>query len=152
MTTVVVYLIRHAAAGKRGVVDDDLRPLNERGRRQADTIAQRWRSEPIARIVTSPFTRCVETVVPLGLACGVPVEQSNALAEGAGAKATLDLIEQVAAPTVLCSHGDVIREVLGILERRGVALGDDRLAKGSAWVLTVDQGDVVHTRYVEPPR
>ena len=36
MSPVEVLLIRHAHAGKRGSVDDDLRMLSEKGRRQAE--------------------------------------------------------------------------------------------------------------------
>ncbi len=59
------YLIRHAHAGKRGTVDDDLRPLSERGTTQARAIAESLAGSAIARIVSSPLVRCVETVVPI---------------------------------------------------------------------------------------
>ncbi len=44
--------------------------------------------------------------------------------------------------TVLCTHGDVIGELLEHLERVGVLTGEPQLEKGSTWVLGTEAGDV----------
>ena len=52
-------------------------------------------------------------------------------------------------PTVLCSHGDVIADLLSHVEQSGVALEPElRFAKGSTWVLDVEAGAVVAGHYL----
>jgi 8-oxo-dGTP diphosphatase len=153
MSRTEVLLIRHAHAGKRGNgADDERRPLSSKGLRQAAAIAERYRGLALTRTVTSPYLRCVETIVPLALAGGTDVEELDDIAEGAGSAAALALIEQAASPIALCTHGDVIGEVLALLDRRGVPLDADGLAKGSTWELTVADGVVTAGHYVAPPR
>ena len=52
---------------------------------------------------------------------------------------------------MLCSHGDVIGDLMHHLDQRGVPLDDDRIEKGSTWVLQVEEGEVVKARYLPPP-
>ena len=60
--------------------------------------------------------------------------------------------ELAGAGGVLCSHGDVITELLSRLERSGVDLGNDpRCEKGSVWALELDGEEVVTARYLPPP-
>lgn len=152
-----VYIVRHAKAGSRGDWHgpDDLRPLTKNGRRQADWVAAQLEGEPVKRIVSSPFLRCVESVQPLADRLGLIVETSAALAEGAPVDGMLALMAGVAADNgVVCSHGDMIPEVLDTLIRvDGLQLGSDYpVAKGSIWVLDGDARPFVRARYVEPPR
>ena len=96
--------------------------------------------------------RCVETVAPLAERRGVPVEEADALSEGTPLDQVLRLIEKVSdKPTVLCTHGDVVEEVLSHLDERRVLDGGLVFPKGSAWVLDAEGGDIVHGRYVPPP-
>ena len=148
----VCYLVRHADAGARGVVDDVQRTLSKKGRTQAKRIATYLQDSRVAAIVSSPYARCVETVRPLGRALGVPVDLDDGLGEGSGPGPTIARIEALTAATVLCSHGDVIGEVMALLERRGIDLDDGRLAKASTWEITVSRGAVIGARYVAPPR
>lgn len=145
------FLVRHADAGKRGVHDDARRGLSKRGRAQADALVDQFNGAAITAIASSPYARCVETVDPLAAALDVDVEIDESLGEGSGPQPTIDRIEALAEPTVLCSHGDVIGEVMHTLARRGVVLDDDRIAKGSTWLLTVVAGDVTAARYLPPP-
>jgi broad specificity phosphatase PhoE len=81
------------------------------------------------------------------------VEPVDDLAEGAG-PAALALVRALADEKVaLCTHGDVIPDVL-------VALADeDRLelgpsphqAKGSVWILEASGGRFTKARYLPPP-
>ncbi len=93
----------------------------------------------------------MQTVEPLAKSLGLDVEIEDGLAEGAEWTLALQLVEQAKAPIVLCSHGDVIGDLLHHLSERGVPLDDDRIEKGSTWVLQVDEGDVVKARYLPPP-
>jgi len=151
---VTVYLVRHAKAGSRKAWsgDDQLRPLSKRGRTEARAVAKALAGEGITRIASSPFVRCRETVEPLAQRLDVPVELSDALAEGTPLADSLRLVEKLAGDTaVLCSHGDVVGNLLNHFSSTGVALDDHRLEKGSVWVLDVVDGEVRSARYVPPP-
>ena len=114
-------LLRHASAGHRTRWDghDEHRPLDERGRRQAAALVQELRDLlDVRRIVSSPYTRCVETVVPLAEALGLEVEEDVRLEEGGGGHASPLLAEP---GVVLCTHGDVIEELLGHGLKKGAA-------------------------------
>lgn len=105
-------VVRHASAGDRSrwAGDDRLRPLDERGRRQAAELVEELRPLKIRRIVSSPYARCVQTVEPLAEELGLEVELDNRLAEGAGSAAA-ELLRD--AGVVACTHGDVIHDLLG---------------------------------------
>ena len=150
-----VFLVRHAKAGDRELWSepDHLRPLTKKGWHQADGLVRLLRDEEIKRIVSSSYVRCVETVEPLAADRGISLEEHDALAEGAALSATLALIEDVAADSpVLCTHGDVIGNVIGHLEDLGVAGADVSLGKkGSTWVLAAEGGRITSAHYLPPP-
>ena len=149
-----VVLVRHAKAGSRSAWkgSDEARPLSKAGRRQADGLASVLADQGITRIVTSPFVRCWETVEPLATQRGLPIEPSDWLAEGSPLSDALRLVEKVAdEATVLCTHGDVIGELLDHLGRLGIAPRDARFEKGSTWVLNTERGDVTSVAYLRPP-
>ena len=116
-------------------------------------MAKLLRDEPVERIMSSPYVRCVESVAPLAESHGVPVEEVDALAEGTPLDQVLRLTEKVSdKPTVLCTHGDVVEELLSHLEGRRVPLeGGLVFPKGSLWVLDAEGGDITRGRYVPPP-
>lgn len=146
-----VLLVRHAEAGdrRRWEGDDRERPLSGEGRRQAERLVEALHDQPVGRILSSPYARCVQTVEPLAAARGLPVEPTDALAEGAGGASVRRLLAEV-GDAVLCSHGDVVQELVEDLGRRGVAV-EGGLAKGSTWVLDVVGGEVVGARYLPEP-
>ena len=120
-----VLLLRHARAGERAAWtgDDTLRPLDDRGLRQAlalRDLAQR----AIGRIVSSPYRRCVETVEPLAEALGIPIELDDRLAEGASTQLALVLLGELDGG-LACTHGDVIEAVLGYGLRKGAVAVTD---------------------------
>ena len=106
------FLLRHASAGERYEWPDDdrLRPLDEKGRRQAEKIAGALGAEDVRRVVSSPYVRCVQTVEPLAAALGLEVELDDRLAEGGGSSAQ-PLLEEDGV--VACTHGDVIHDLAG---------------------------------------
>ena len=101
-------------------------PLDEKGARQAEGLVSLLAGWPIARILSSPYVRCVQTVEPLAAARGLQVETTDALAEGASARDVLELVGD-GEPVALCTHGDVIEALLG-----------QESPKGSVWALEVD--------------
>jgi 8-oxo-dGTP diphosphatase len=148
-----VFVVRHAKAGSRRKWegDDTLRPLSRNGRAEAKGLVGLLGDCGVTRVLTSPYTRCVQTVEPLANALGLDVEIEDGLTEGAEWTHALKLAERASAPIVLCSHGDVIGDLMHHLSTRGVPLDDDRIEKGSTWVLQVEGGDVVKARYLPPP-
>ncbi len=149
-----VYLVRHAKAGSRRQWkgDDELRPLSKAGRAQARALAKRLSGAGVTRIVSSPYVRCRETVEPLAERTGVELEVSDALAEGATRADSLRLLEKCAGDeTVLCTHGDVLGNLLMYASHLGVELGDDRIEKASVWVLEFVDGEIRSAHYEPPP-
>jgi 8-oxo-dGTP diphosphatase len=150
-----LYVVRHADAGQRSEWDgpDRSRPLSDRGRRQADGLADLLADAGITRLLASPSTRCVQTLEPLGQRLGLVVEPDERLAEGTGADGALRLADELSGTGgVLCSHGDVIPDVLDALVRDGVKLRDGlRWQKASTWVLSRDGGRLAKGRYLPPP-
>jgi phosphohistidine phosphatase SixA len=133
---VSVLLVRHAKAGDRDRWGprDDLRPITAKGEAQAEALVGQLSVFEIDRVLSSPYLRCTQTVAPLAAARGLAVEPADDLAEGEG-PAGLALVRSLldgAGYTVLCTHGDVVEEVLDGL---GVQR-DDFTRKGATWVLT----------------
>jgi len=122
---VSVLLLRHARAGERAAWtgDDRLRPLDERGLRQALALRE-LAQRAIGRIVSSPYRRCVETVEPLAEALGIPIELDDRLAEGASTQLALALLGELDGG-LACTHGDVIEAVLGYGLRKGAVAVTD---------------------------
>ena len=145
-----IYFIRHAAALERRLWHhvDHQRPLNEHGYGQAEKLFRRLRAARIERVISSPALRCTDTVWPLAKALGLAIVKHDALFEGASARAALALMRRTRARrAAMCTHGDVMEDVLDELVRCGVHLdGGMRLAKGAYWVL--DLGDEGVTRAV----
>lgn len=149
-----VYVVRHAKAGSRQAWRDDdfLRPLSKAGRAQTKAITKWLAPEPVTRVLSSPYVRCVQSVEPLAKRDELPVEVADELTEGAAFSQSLRLIEKVAEETaVLCTHGDVIGNLLDHLDRLRVLHDEPLMPKGSTWVLELENSDIVSARYVPPP-
>ena len=152
-----VYLVRHAVAQSRsdyGAGDDDLRPLTRRGERQAARLTDMLAQADVRRVYSSPAVRCVDTVAPVAGKLGLEVRPVAALKEGSGGRAAYDLLRDCAGrkgDSVLCTHGDIVPELLRRVSRDGAALpGELRWAKGSTWVLETDGSGVTKATYVPP--
>jgi phosphohistidine phosphatase SixA len=142
-----VLLVRHARAGEREEWegDDRLRPLDERGQRQAALLARILRDEGATQLLSSPYVRCTQTFEPAA-AQGLPLELREELAEGGVRDDILDLLRSLSPEGVpaLCTHGDVIAELIG---------SERKAAKGSVWELEVEAADgrISPLRYLPPP-
>lgn len=115
------------------------------GQDEARGLLTRLASYPISRILSGPAIRCQQTVAPLAARHGLPIELTNDLAVEATADQLLGLVTNPALGTaVLCSHGEVIGQVLQQLVAGGLVLADPlRWEKGSTWVLDSRGGAVV---------
>ena len=152
-----IHLIRHAKAKNRLTWEepDHLRPLTKRGRREALAIAARLEEEPVVRLVSSPFVRCLQTLEPLALALELPIETTDELAEGARSEPAVELLLSLAAagPIACCTHGDVVFEIVDAVARSVLLDGPAAAPVASSWVLDVEDGRFVRARFVgQPPR
>lgn len=106
--------------------------------------------------MSSPFVRCVQTLEPLALGLGLPIETTDLLAEGAAGSGAVDLLVSLAASGSIacCTHGDVVFDVLDAVARDGTPLdGPGGAPVASTWALVVEGGHFVSARFVEqPPR
>jgi 8-oxo-dGTP diphosphatase len=151
----MILLVRHARAGSRHTWDGDdvARPLTKPGRRQAEALVPLLEPYPLARIVSSPYRRCVQTVRPLAAARRLEVAESPVLAEGAPVAEVLRLAAEVApGGAALCSHGDVMAEVLAhLVETRVLNSSEVAFEKGSTWLLDLEGGRVQRAVYLPAP-
>jgi 8-oxo-dGTP diphosphatase len=139
-----LFLVRHAKAGHRefGPVDRE-RSLSADGHTQAKALVSCLADFTVTRLLTSPFTRCRQTLAPLAEATGLGLENTFQLAEGAPFEPVLKLLEELPDGSVLCSHGDLIPDVMQALVRRGLnVVGDENWTKGSVWVLERTDGQM----------
>ncbi len=150
-----IYLVRHASAGRRDLWDGDdrERPVQGDGWAEVEWLTDTLSGLPVARVLTSPYLRCSQTVAPLAAALDLELEEEPALVEGAPAAFTRRLIEELAGTAaVLCSHGDVVSNVVGAAAAGGAVIaGGLQWEKGSVWVLSAVAGRVAQGRYLPPP-
>jgi 8-oxo-dGTP diphosphatase len=150
-----IYVVRHAKAGDRAdwEGDDRLRPLTKSGRRQADELAAWLEKEPIDAILSSGYVRCLQTVEPLAERRKLAIEPRKDLEEGSGGESVLRLVSQFKGRNVvLCTHGDVVEELVEHLIALGVvSRARARLEKGSTWVLDEKNGHVTGATYQPAP-
>lgn len=140
-----ILLIRHAVAKDRETWTggpDLERPLTNKGRKQAETIAAHvsellrgeLRGQKLRGIRTSPALRCVDTVVPLAEALGVKLIVDKTLMEGHAAK-----LPKEDGVHIFCAHGD---NIPALLKQLGVDW-QQQCKKGSIWTLQLDRNDRV---------
>jgi 8-oxo-dGTP diphosphatase len=120
VSTFLVF--RHGSAGSREdwAGDDRLRPLDGRGRKQARKLVKKVEGRELDRIVSSPYVRCVESVGPLAEKRGLGVEERDELAEGATRGEIFALLDELEGSSfLLCTHGDIVFELLGEGMKKG---------------------------------
>lgn len=136
-----LYLLRHASAGRPlpEITADQGRSLDSRGREQARLLMDMFTGRAISELRSSPLVRCTQTLVPLSQERGLAIIPDTTFAEGADPIAAVEHCATLPAHSVVCSHGDVIPEVIAALLRRGLEItGPTGFAKASVWVLERD--------------
>jgi 8-oxo-dGTP diphosphatase len=170
--TVPLILLRHArAVPKSGWERDDAaRPLDDSGRADAEALASLLACfAPVARVVSSPALRCLETVRPYAELAGVPVHAAPALhvqsfRTDGGDSALAALISDALAagrPTVFCAHRENLpaahaaaAAALGVGSPGGPPPPgdwDQPLPTAGFWVLNVSGGALVAADRYDPP-
>ena len=150
-----LYLVRHSKAGERRLWDgDDIdRPLSKKGWKQSQLIGKRLAKLDPPSLVSSPYVRCIQTLEPLGELIGVTVEIDQRLCEDEPFEPVLDLLRELPAHSVMCTHGDIIPAVTQALVRRGMKMNaPPDWRKSAVWVLKRNKkGDIVHATVWPPP-
>ena len=155
--THTVLVIRHGTAGRKSRFrgDDAKRPLDKRGRAQAEALVPQLLAFGASQVYAADRVRCHQTVEPLAEDLGVPVFDEPTLTEEAYAKNTkrgrhrmLDIAEQQGTP-VVCTQGKVIPDLIEWwCERDGVRPDKSRNHKGSTWVLSLSGGRLVAADHI----
>jgi 8-oxo-dGTP diphosphatase len=150
-----LYLVRHAKAGERRLWkgDDVDRPLSPKGRKQSELVSKRLLDEQVSTLHSSPYLRCEQTLEPIAAALHRSIETDKRLAEDEPFEPVLEMLGEVPAGAVLCSHGDIIPSVIAALERRGMEIRTPPdWRKASVWVLKRNtRGEIVHATVWPPP-
>lgn|SRR5690606_30117534 len=151
----LLYLVRHAKAGERRTWErsDIERPLSSKGWKQAKLLADKLAEAEPSELRSSPYVRCVQTLEPLAERTGLAVLTDDRLAEYGSFEPVLELLAEVPARSVLCSHGDVIPATIDALVRRGLEVtSPPDWRKASTWVLKRNKrGEIVSARAWPPP-
>jgi 8-oxo-dGTP diphosphatase len=152
----VIVLVRHAKAGKRSewAGDDDLRPLDPNGIRQADELAWLLAQFGPDSVLSAEPVRCQQTVEPLAAKLGLTVEVDAAFSDDtfirtpADTQTALLALAKPGSVSVVCSQGVTIPSIVDRLGP-GIRLSDTR--KGAWWVLSLLDGEVIAADHYDAP-
>ena len=126
--TTPLIIVRHAKAMDRKDWSrkDSARPVNSRGRRQAQLLVPMLSAYGVQRVISSTSTRCVSTIEPYARRRDLRIETYSQLSEEVGAddaKGVSRLMQKVRGsmleggqPTVVCVHRPVLPHILDALD------------------------------------
>jgi 8-oxo-dGTP diphosphatase len=150
-----LYLVRHAKAGERRTWtgDDVDRPLSKKGHKQSELVGKRLATASPPTLLSSRYVRCIQTLEPLAARLDTEVEIEDCLTEFEPVDPVLELIATAKNGTVMCSHGDIIPEVIRRLQTSGTQVRTPPdWRKASVWVLKRNKrGSIVHATVWPPP-
>jgi 8-oxo-dGTP diphosphatase len=117
--TRTLVVLRHAEAQAPGAWSDDLeRPLTHHGAGRAEDLVALLGAYDVRRVVSSPATRCVQTVEPCARATGAVLEIDDRLADGARPgevrRSAASMLDEK-KPAVLCTHLPTVPSVFAVL-------------------------------------
>ncbi|BBX66161.1 putative 8-oxo-dGTP diphosphatase 1 [Mycobacterium saskatchewanense] len=155
--TKTVLVVRHGTAGSKSRFsgDDTKRPLDKRGRAQAEALVPQLLSFGASEVYAADRLRCHQTVQPLAEELGVAIHNEPTLTEEAYAKSpkrgrqrVLQIAERGGTP-VICTQGKVIPDLIEWwCGRDGVQPDKSRNNKGSTWVLSLAAGRLLAADHI----
>jgi phosphohistidine phosphatase len=113
----LAFLVRHAHAEPGE--PDELRRLSERGRREAQALANRLagHATPPVVVVTSPLVRARETADAIAAGVHAPVRSDERLAPGASLSALREIVVGEEGPVAVVGHqpdcSEIAQELTG---------------------------------------
>jgi 8-oxo-dGTP diphosphatase len=130
-----------------------VRPLTPVGLSQSTIIAERLLAQQPSMLLSSPYVRCVQTLEPLAEIAGLEIVIDERLTEESPLEKSLAVLEDVPDNAVLCSHGDVIPDLVNGLIRRGMEVDASMRSprKGSVIVLHHVNKLFTHAEYWDRP-
>lgn len=158
--TQTVLIVRHGTAGRKARYngDDTQRPLDKKGRAQAEALTGQLLAFGAAEVYAADRLRCHRTVEPLAAELGVAITNEPSLTEEAYAanpkKARRRVIEiaKAGGTPVICTQGRVIPDLIEWwCARDGVRPDKSRNRKGSTWVLSLSGGRLVAADHMGSP-
>lgn len=158
--TKTVLVVRHGAAGRRSRFkgDDRKRPLDKKGRAQAEALVAQLLAFGATTLYAADRLRCHQTLEPLAQELGVDIHNEPALTEEAyvddhktARHRLIDVAARAGTP-VICSQGKVIPGLISWwCERDGVRPATTGNRKGSSWVLSLVDGRLVAADHMCSP-
>lgn len=155
--TQTVLIVRHGTAGSKSRFsgDDTKRPLDKKGRAQAEALVGQLLAFGANDVYAADRLRCHQTVEPLAEELGVVICNEPTLTEEAYAenpkrarRRVLQIAESSRAP-VICTQGKVIPDLIGWwCDRDGVRPDKSRNRKGSTWVLSLSAGRLIAADHI----
>lgn len=148
--TFPIILLRHGKAMPPENWDgpDHTRPLLHRGLLQARNVAAGIKAFGPSLAVSSPAARCLATIEPFIEISGVELKTSKSISQDAyeskGTKASAAIEKRVAkkTPTVFCSHGPVLPQLVSAAAQIGHGGPSKALEKATS--LSVGSFSVIH--------
>ena len=160
-----MLLVRHARAGQREsyVGDDDQRPLDAKGRRQAAALVGELSVFAPLTVHSAPLERCRGTVAPLAEKLGTRIAAGADAVRGGlsgrpgrppgAGSSTWRPRSGPAQTTVVCSQGGVIPGVVKSLAARDdVPVAGVSTPKAAYWFLSFDGRRLVQADPYPAPR
>ncbi|MBB3158982.1 8-oxo-dGTP diphosphatase [Microbacterium proteolyticum] len=156
LPTFPIVVLRHGKARSREEWDGDDtdRPLNARGRKQAEAIVGPLLAFGVRRVLSSPAERCVRTATPIAQAIGQRVQLTADISQDAwergraDARAVIGQRVRARKPVVLTSHGPVLPALLHELALATGTMSGSYL--GSASTLEPGAFSVAHVPVEHP--
>ncbi len=159
--TRTVLIVRHATAGRKARYhgDDRKRPLDRKGRAQAKWLVPQLLAFGASTLYAADRSRCVQTIEPLARELDVPIAVEPTLTEEAYAadpeaaqKRILEIAAEADGIPAVCSQGKVIPYLIQWwCDRDGVKPDKSRNRKGSTWVLSLFDGQLIAADHLPSP-
>jgi 8-oxo-dGTP diphosphatase len=156
--TKTVLVVRHGTAGSKRKYkgDDQKRPLDKRGRAQAESLVGQLLAFCATSLYAADRERCFQTIEPLADELQTGIRPEPSLTEEAywhnrkkARQRVLEISESDGTP-VICTQGKVIPDLIQWwCDRDGVKPAKSRNRKGSFWVLSMFDGKLVAADHIE---
>lgn len=159
--TRTVLIVRHGTAGSKSRYkgDDRKRPLDKKGRGQAESLVGQLLAFGATELYAAPRTRCHQTLEPLAEELGVTIADVPTLTEEtyaddrqAGRRSIRKIADGTDGTPVICTQGKVIPDLIEWwCARDGVRPDKSRNRKGSTWVLSLVDGKLIAADHIASP-
>jgi 8-oxo-(d)GTP phosphatase len=155
--TQTVLVVRHGTAGSKSRFsgDDKMRPLDKKGRAQAEALVGQLSVFGPTDVYAADRLRCHQTMEPLAEELGVVISNEPTLTEEAyaanakGARRRVLEIADLPGTPVICTQGKVIPDLIAWwCERDGIRPDKSRNRKGSTWVLSLADGQLIAADHI----